>query len=279
MCRILKVSESAYYSSQQLKISSRKEKNERVKQAIKTIYEQSRFRYGSVRIHKELENQGYRVSQPTVAKYMREMNIRSIISKKYKICTTDSKHSFKIADNVLDRNFTTTSANQAWVSDITYILTAEGWLFLTIVLDLYDRKVIGWSFSERMHTSETTLAAFNIAKQNRPIWETQKLIFHSDRGSQYACDELKKALACFKNVQQSMSRKGNCWDNAPAESFFKTLKTELVYHYEYETLKEAELSIFEYIEGFYNKCRRHSALNNDTIDEFWAKQNSLKQVA
>jgi putative transposase len=218
MCRILKVSESAYYSSQQLKISSRKEKKERIKQAIKRIYEQSRFRYGSVRIHKELEKQEYRVSQPTVAKYMREMNIRSIISKKYKICTTDSKHSFKIADNVLDRNFTTTSANQAWVSDITYILTAEGWLFLTIVLDLYDRKVIGWSFSDRMHTSETTLAAFNMAKQNRPIWETQRLIFHSDRGSQYACDELKEALACFKNVQQSMSRKGNCWDNAPAES-------------------------------------------------------------
>lgn len=279
MCRVLKVSESSYYRSLYLKTSSQKEKKERIKQAIKAIYEQSRFRYGSVRIHKELEVQGYKICQATVAKYMREMNIRSIINKKYKICTTDSKHSFKIADNVLDRNFTTTKANQAWVSDITYILTAEGWLFLTIVLDLYDRKVIGWSFSDSMHTSKTTLPAFYMAKQNRPIWETQKLVFHSDRGSQYACHEFKEALACYNNLQQSMSRKGNCWDNAVAESFFKTLKTELVYHYQYDTLKEAELSIFEYIECFYNKCRRHSTLNNDTIDEFWNKQQQLKQVA
>ena len=276
MCRVLKVSSSGYYTWLNNKTTPQQLKIDTIKTAIQTIFFQYKCRYGSPRIHRELLAMSYQVCQQTVAKYMREMGLKSIINKKYKICTTDSSHPYLIADNILDRQFTTSGPNQAWVSDITYIPTDAGWLFLTIVLDLYDRKIIGWAFSNTMHTCQTTLKALGMAKQNRMIWKDKQLIFHSDRGSQYACHEFKHELNQNSNIVQSMSRIGNCWDNAVAESFFKSLKVELTNHHNYKTQQEAENSIFEYIECFYNKTRRHSALNNQTINEFW---NNIKQAA
>jgi putative transposase len=273
MCKVLQVSKSGYYSSVNKKITTQQLKTEQIKSEIQNIYYKFECRYGSPRIHKELETMGYQICRQTVAKYMRQMSLRSIIQKKYKVCTTDSSHNYLVADNILNRQFKTTATNQAWVSDITYIPTMEGWLFLTIVLDLYDRKIIGWAFSDTMHTRQTTIKAFIMAKTNRKIWEDQKLIFHSDRGSQYACYEFKQELEHHPNIVQSMSRKGNCWDNAVAESFFKTIKSELTNHYNFTTIKQAENAVFEYIECFYNTTRRHSTLNNQTINEFWNSIN------
>lgn len=276
MCNVLEVSSSGYYSFLNKKTSSQQFQIEKIKTAIKTIYYKYKCRYGSPRIHEELLTMGYIVCRQTVAKYMRTMGLKSIISKKYKITTTDSSHQYLVAENILDRKFLRKEKNEVWVSDLTYIPTMEGWLYLTTVIDLYDRKVIGWAFSETMHANQTTLIAFEMAIKNRMLKEDKQLIFHSDRGSQYACHEFKHALNQHDNIVQSMSRKGNCWDNAVAESFFKTLKTELTNHYNYKTKQQAENDIFEYIECFYNKNRRHSTLNNQTINEFW---NTVNQAA
>ncbi len=235
--------------------------------AIKTVYTASKFRYGSPRITKELNMNGIAVSKVLVARIMKQHHLKSIVSKRYKV-TTDSSHRYPVVTNVLNRNFTTTKPNNVWVSDITYVKTQQGWLYLTTVIDLYDRKVIGWALSNTMKTRQTVIAAFKMAKNNRPLQEQQPLIFHSDRGIQYACDEFVTLLNAHPNIIRSMSRKGNCWDNAVAESFFKTLKTELVYHNNYQTKQQAELSIFEYIETFYNTKRRHQQLNNLTIKEY-----------
>ena len=210
---------------------------------------------------------------------MKREQLRSIIRKKY-ITTTDSSHSYPIVENVLNREFTVDAKNKAWVSDITYINTAQGWTYLTTVIDLYDRKVIGWALSNRMYTKQTSIAALKMALNNRPIQSNESLIFHSDRGIQYACDEFVKEISKYSNIIRSMSRKGNCWDNAVAESFFKTLKVELVYHYKYKSREQAELSIFEYIETFYNTIRRHKQLNNLSIKEFNKLiNNNLKTAA
>lgn len=172
--------------------------------------------------------------------------------------TTDSRHTYAVVENRLERDFTAERLAQKWVSDLTYIKTGEGWLYLTTVLDLADRKVIGWALSETMKAGETTVAAFKMAVNNRPV--LQPLLFHSDRGVQYACSDFTELLKRYPEVQQSMSRKGNCWDNAVAESFFKSMKTEMVYHHTFQTMAEARLAIFEYIEVWYNRQRKHSAL-------------------
>lgn len=188
---------------------------------IKAIYFDKKQRYGSPRITVELLDDGIKVSRKTVAKYMKNMGLRSKIGKKFK-ATTDSKHAHKIMDNVLDRNFKASEPSKVWVSDITYIHTKEGFLYLTPILDLYDRKCIGWSISDGMKTEETSLAAWKIAIKHRKL--SLGLIFHSDRGVQYACEKFSNTLDSNKIITRSMSRKGNCWDNAVAESFFKTLK-------------------------------------------------------
>lgn len=267
MCIIFHVSRSGYYKWRNQLTSNRMVRNKMLSKEIEKAYRGSMCRYGSPRITKELNMQGISVSQVLVAKLMKQQSLRSIVKKKYKV-TTDSLHKYPVVANVLDRAFTTLESNVTWVSDITYIATAQGWLYLTTVIDLFDRKLIGWALSNTMKAVETVIPAFNMAKLNRAIDKNQPLIFHSDRGVQYACKEFTDVLLNNKNIIRSMSRKGNCWDNAVAESFFKTLKTELIYHRKYQTRDEAKLSIFEYIETFYNTKRRHKHLNNLTIPEY-----------
>jgi transposase InsO family protein len=250
-----------------------------LKQEIHTVYRINKGRYGSPRIAKELQMQGVKVSVHLVAKLMQQEHLRSIVKKRF-VNTTDSKHNYPVVQNKLNREFTTQKQNQVWVSDITYIATHQGWTYLTTMIDLFDRKVIGWSLSHTMKAKDTSIKSFKMALINRPINPNQSLIYHSDRGIQYACAEFVSELSKHKSIIRSMSRKGNCWDNAVAESFFKTLKAELVYQNKYQTKQEAELSIFEYIETFYNTNRRHKQLNNLTILEYQKLiNNNLKMVA
>jgi len=279
MCKVLKVSTSGYYKWLHKIPSKRELRHVILIEEIHRVYRASRCRYGSPRITKELNMEGIQVSQVLVAKLMRQEHLKSIVRKRYKV-TTNSSHKYPVAENILNREFTVKEENKAWVSDITYISTNQGWTYLTTVIDLFDRKVIGWALSDTMKANETVIPAFNMAKRNRPIYNNQSLIFHSDRGIQYACEEFVNLLNKNTTLVRSMSRKGNCWDNAVAESFFKTLKVELVYHHKYQTRKEAELSIFEYIETFYNTKRRHKKLNNLTILEYHKSiNNNLKNAA
>jgi transposase InsO family protein len=280
MCKVLQVSKSGYYKWLVRKPSARVIFNQYLVTEIKQIYNKSKRRYGSPRISKELNMNGVKASKVLVAKLMRAHMIRSIIRKKY-VVTTDSKHKYPVVENKLNQQFDVKKENEVWVSDLTYVATKEGWVYLTTVIDLWDRKVIGWALSHTMTAKDTSVAALRMALQNRPLKENENLLFHSDRGIQYACEEFTNEVNQRKNIERSMSRKGNCWDNAVAESFFKTLKTELVYHQKYDTRKQAELSIFEYIETFYNTTRRHKHLNNLTLLEFQKliNNNNLKNAA
>lgn len=255
--------------------SKRDGENRRLLTAIMRIHEQSKASYGSPRITEELKKIGYHVSRPRVARLMKQHSIKAIHAKKF-VITTDSKHNYPVVENKLDRNFSAQRIAQAWVSDITYVRTAKGWLYLTVIIDLFDRKVIGWSLSNDLRAENTSVAAWRMAVRNRtPL---RDLIFHSDRGIQYACSVFAKLLSTYKIVKRSMSRKGNCWDNAVAESFFKSLKVELVYRNRYQDRNHAAVSIFEWIETWYNRNRRHSALGYLTIEEF-ENQMNLKNVA
>ena len=274
MCNVLKLSSSGYYKWKNRPRSKRLLLKEKIKEQITSIYFLSKQRYGSPRITFELNSLGYRISQITVAKYMKELGLRSKLSKKFKV-TTHSKHNYLVVENVLNRNFIAEKPAQVWVSDITYIQTREGFLYLTTVMDLYDRKIIGWSLSETMSAEETSLAAWKMAVKNRKI--ADGLIFHSDRDVQYASKKFANTVG-FYGVTRSMSRKGNCWDNAVAKSFFKSLKTELIYGNKLITKEKMKLEIFEYIEVWYNKKRRHSSLNYKTIEEF-NKQNRIYKNA
>lgn len=278
MCQVLKVSTSGYYKWLHKVPSMRVLRNQMIAKQIKAIYHTSKGRYGSPRITKELNMNGIKASKVLVAKLMKQEHLRSIVRKKYKI-TTDSSHKYPVVENVLNRQFTVNTTNKAWVSDITYVATQQGWTYLTTVIDLHDRKVIGWSLSNNMYARQTSIAALKMALINRPIKSEQSLVFHSDRGIQYACEEFVTEINKHKNITRSMSRKGNCWDNAVAESFFKTLKAELVYHHKYPTRQQAQLSIFEYIETFYNTQRRHKQLHNLTIKEYNQLINNLNNAA
>ena len=275
MCKVLKVSQSGYYRWKNSVVSNRVLKNNAIKEKIKAIYFDTKQRYGSPRITIELQMLGYKISRITVAKYMKQLGLFSKLSKKFKV-TTDSKHNYLVVENILNRQFTPKSLSRVWVSDITYIHTKEGFLYLTTVMDLYDRKIIGWSLSDGMSTNETSLASWKMAIRNRNI--QTGLIFHSDRGIQYANNKFKNVLESYK-VTRSMSRRANCWDNAVAESFFKSLKTELIYGNKLITKEQMKLQIFDYIEIWYNQKRRHSALNYMTIKEFNNQSNNYKNVA
>ena len=274
MCQVFKVSKSAFYASLHHQPSKRDLENRALLFEIRRIHEQVKASYGSPRMTKELQARGFKTSQPRVGRIMKRHSIRAVHAKKF-VVTTDSKHAYPLVENKLDRNFTAREKAQVWVSDLTYVPTAQGWLYLTIILDLYDRKVIGWSQSQDMSARHTTIAAWRMAVKNRP--PSPSLIFHSDRGVQYACHSFVNLLNSY-GVQRSMSRKGNCWDNAVAESFFKSIKVEHIYRNRFLTPKTAALSIFEWIETWYNRNRRHTALNNLSITEF-EKLNQLKNVA
>jgi putative transposase len=257
MCKVLNVSRSSYYSWLMSLPSKRDLENLKLSDQIKKIYDISKRTYGSPRVTIALAEAGVHVSRPRVARLMKKQNLQSIIRKKW-IVTTDSRHNFPVVENKLNRNFSVTRSGQVWVSDITYIKTSQGWLYLTVIIDLYDRRVIGWAFSRSLKAICTSIPAWRMAIRNRPI--TQVLIFHSDRGVQYACNEFKNILLSNKFVERSMSRRGDPWDNAIAESFFKTLKVEHIYHNLYKTFNEAELSVFEYIETWYNVNRIHTTI-------------------
>nr|WP_246022118.1 IS3 family transposase [Flavobacterium cellulosilyticum] len=276
MCKVLEVGQRSYYQWKSQSVSDRKQRVELVKEKITSIYFDSKQRYGSPRMTAELASFGNKLSRITVAKYMNQLGLRSKLSKKFKV-TTNSKHKYLIVPNVLNREFSVTQSSKVWVSDITYIRVKEGFIYLTTILDLYDRKIIGWSLSNGMSVEETSLAAWKMAIKNRSV--KKGLIFHSDRGVQYASKKFTNVLESYKLITRSMSRKGNCWDNAVAESFFKTLKTEQIYGNKLISKEQMGLDLFEFIEIWYNRKRRHSALEYKTIEEFWKQQNIFKNVA
>ena len=256
MCQLFKVTRGGYYAWLKRPKSRRSRENEKLKAKILDIFHNSHRTYGAPRIHVELRSQGLRCGRHRVVRLMNELGIKAKTKRRFK-ATTNSKHNLPVAPNLLDQNFEVTAPNKVWASDITYIPTQEGWLYLAVCMDLYSRMVVGWSMDDRI-TKQLVIGAFNMAVKNRPGIEGS--VHHSDRGSQYASYEFQNILESY-NMLCSMSRKGNCYDNAVVESFFHSLKTEWVHHYRYKTRKEAKASIFEYIEIFYNRQRRHSHLN------------------
>jgi len=263
MCQVLEVSRSGYYAWLKRPKSNRKQLNEELVERIKKVFNQSRQTYGSPRITYALKNQGIACSKNRVARLMKENNIKPKTKRKFK-ATTNSKHNYPVADNILNRNFNPTAPNQAWVADITYIPTDEGWLYLAAVVDLFNRKVVGWAMDSTM-TKELVISALKqaIGRYNPPAG----IIHHSDRGTQYASYEYQELLKKHGFIS-SMSRKGNCYDNACMESFFGTLKTELIYLTRFKTRAEARLAVFDYIEVFYNRTRLHSKLGYKSPVDF-----------
>lgn len=267
MSKILDVSTSGYYKWRSRTPSKRDQHNLILLEEIKKIHYRNKKRYGSPRIAKELEASGFHASEKLIRKLMKSASLKSVFKKKYRI-TTDSSHKYPVAKNILDRKFTASNKNEIWVSDITYIKASFRWLYLTVIIDLFDRSVVGWALSTSLATKHTSIKALEMAVANRQIKDDSALVFHSDRGIQYACKEFVQEINKYKSVIRSMSRKGNCWDNAVSESFFKTLKVELIYKNKYQSKQEAEASISEYIKTFFNTQRRHSYLDNLTIPEY-----------
>ena len=256
MCRVLQVSRSGYNAWRDRPVSQRERANQMLWREIKTIHEQYRGVYGCPRIHRQLQNQGIQCGHNRVARLMRQNGLRARRKRSYKV-TTQSKHKMPVAPNLLAQDFTTNAPNQKWLADITYIATSEGWMYLSAVLDLYSRRVIGWALDKRL-TRQLTLKALEMAVlKRRP---PSGLVHHSDRGSQYASADYQALLATH-GLQPSMSRKGNCYDNAPMESFFASLKSECIYRQLYACRASARTSVFDYIEVFYNRQRMHSSLN------------------
>ena len=256
LCDVLEVSPAGYYAWRARPESRRSTANRQLVNDIKRVYRDAYGRYGSPRIHIELKAQGRGVSRGRIERLMRHHGIRAIMARPYRVRTTDSRHGLPIAPNLLDRHFVAPAPNCVWLADITYVETDQGWLYLATVMDLYSRRIVGWAMADHLRT-ELPLAALRMAiaaKQPGP-----GLIHHSDRGVQYASADYRKVIQSA-GFQASMSRKADCYDNAPMESFFHTLKTELVHHRHYATRQEARREIFAYIEGFYNRTRRHSAI-------------------
>ena len=255
LCQVLGVSTSGFYAWLRRPESPRTRANRRLLVEIKAVHQRSRQTYGSPRVHADLNANGLICGKHRVAQLMRKHGIVTRHKRKFK-ATTNSRHTHPVAKNVLNRQFAVTEPNRWWVSDITYIPTQEGWLYLAVTLDLYHRKVMGWAM-DRWMTQQLVIDALTMAlQQGRP---GRGLSHHSDQGVQYACKAFQ-ALLNTERIQCSMSRKGNCWDNAVAESFFHSLKVELIHGRNYLTRQEARIEIFDYIEVFYNRQRRHSAL-------------------
>ena len=255
MCRVLLVSPGGYYDWRGRPASAKAERRAALVVAIKAIHGEVKARYGSPRIHAELAARGQVCCVNTVARLMRGHGIVAKTGRKFR-CTTDSNHDRPVAANVVDRDFEPTAVNQTWTADITYISTGEGWLYLAAVEDLYSRKIVGWSMGPRVDSRLVVDALEMALAARRP---GKGLVAHSDRGSQYASEHYQELLA-RQEIVCSMSRRANCWDNAPMESFFASLKKELTHGETFATRAEARASLFEYIEIFYNRVRRHSSL-------------------
>ena len=267
MCDALSVSPSGFYAWRSQPESPRKIANRELLGDIQRVHAHHRERYGAPRIHAELRAEGQTVSRKRIERVMRQHGIRARAPRRYRVCTTDSKHSLPVGPNLLAQNFIADRPNRVWLADITYIATGEGWLYLAVILDLFTRKVVGWAMRDHMR-AELTIAALTMAIQRRR--PGAGLIHHSDRGSQYAAGDYRDILEAA-SITQSMSRRGNCWDNAPMESFFGTLKTELVHQCEYPERDAARRDLFGYIEGYYNRQRIHSAIGYITPEQAEAK--------
>ena len=266
MCRVLEVSRAGYYASRRRPESKRTKANGQLVARIREVYQRSRRTYGSPRVYAELRKSGHEAGRHRVARLMRTEGLVARKKKRFRV-TTQSDHSEPVARNVLARNFDVKKANRAWVGDITYLATAEGWLYLAVLVDLYSRAVVGWAMSEDLDVS-VALAALRMALERRR--PAPGLVHHSDRGVQYASESYRATLAA-NGLVPSMSRKGNCWDNAPAESFFGTLKVELVGDRVFASRAVARTEVFEYIEAFYNRTRSHSSLQYVSPVEFERK--------
>jgi transposase InsO family protein len=256
LCQTLEVSPAGYYAWCRRPRSARQQRQDTLLVEIRAIHAEVKARYGSPRLHAELVARGHACCINTVAKLMRDNDIAAKTARKFRAPTTDSDHGLPVADNLLDRQFNPAEANEVWVADITYIPTREGWLYLAAVEDLYSRRVVGWSMADQQG-SRLVVDALALAVQRRLPGEG--LLAHSDRGSQYASEHYQRLLARH-GIMCSMSRKADCWDNAPMESFFASLKKELIHGADFATRAEARAAVFEYIEVFYNGQRRHSSL-------------------
>ena len=256
LCAVLEVSPAGYYAWRCRRPSARSSANTELVAAIRRVHSDSGARYGSPRVHAALRGQGRGASRGRIERLMRRHGIRAIMAPPRRVRTTDSRHTLPIAPNLLARDFTAAAPNRVWLADITYIPTDEGWLYLAAVMDLFSRKIVGWAMRDHLRTELAATALMMAVQQQRPA---AGLIHHSDRGVQYASHDYRAALRAA-GMTASMSRKADCFDNAPMESFFHTLKTELVHHRQYTTRADAQRDIFTFIEGFYNRTRLHSAL-------------------
>jgi putative transposase len=263
MCKCLQVSRSGYYAWQRRPPSQRALENDRLLARIREAHAQSRGTYGSPRVHAVLRSNGDVAGRHRVARLMREAALYARQKRRF-VQTTDSRHGDPVAPNILERRFAVEALNTAWAGDITYIPTGEGWLFLAVLLDLCSRRVVGWSMSNVIDTN-LVLGALNMAMEQREPGDG--LLHHSDRGTQYTSAEFQLALQRH-GIRCSMSRRGNCWDNAVAESFFATLKGDLMYGRKFETRQQARAAVFEYVEVFYNRQRLHSSLGYRSPSEF-----------
>jgi putative transposase len=269
MCQVLDVTRAGYYAWRRRPLSPRRRRRAEVVEQIRTVFDQSRGTYGSPRVAVELKDLGTSVCENTVAKYMRESRLSVQRKRAFVPRTTDSDHAHPIARNLLDRDFAATAPDRKWACDLTYVFTDEGWLYLSVVIDLFSRRVVGWSMREDLKAGGVAEALEMALKRRRP---GAGLLHHSDRGVQYACERYRERLA-ENAITCSMSRAGNCYDNACVESFFGTLKTELVHRAHYATRAEARASIFEWIECWYNRRRRHSSLGHVSPAAFEAQSN------
>lgn len=263
MAMVLNVSRSGYYKWLNRSSSERKQENEELIEQIKGVQKHARYSYGSPRVTQALHRKGYQVGENRIAALMRAHGLGRRVKKRFR-STTDSENSLPIVENLLNREFSASRPNRVWVSDLTFISTAEGWMYLCVVIDLYSRKVVGWAMGTRMKAALVLQALMMAVVRRQP---PEGLLFHSDRGSQYCSRIFRNRLEKYQ-MKQSMSRKGNCWDNAPAESFFKTLKSELIGHGAFRSREEARRAVFEYIEVFYNRQRLHSTLGYVSPVEF-----------
>jgi putative transposase len=268
-CGVLNVSRSGFYAWSRRPESDREQRKKELISKIQLVHEKSRRTYGSPRVTVELKDQGVNVCRNTVAKLMQQAAIRAQLRRRFVPCTTDSCHEHPIAPNRLDRDFAAEAPNRKWACDITYIPTDQGWLYLAVVLDLYSRKVVGWSMQEHLRAELVQEALAMAVASRRP---EEGLVHHSDRGVQYACEDYQMLLKKH-GISCSMSRKGNCYDNAVVESFFGKLKTELVYCHSWSDPDQARSAVFNYIEVFYNRQRRHSSLDYLSPEAFEARQN------